>query len=696
MAHRYWRLLMTRSTSGINGWITLAGIQMRGFGGTGNLCGQGSASASHNDADAVYLFDDDMQTWWSNDEPFGASWVAYDFGAGQAVAVDALWILPALFDQAPQELRCQWSDDGGVWHDQGAWSDLSDWVDLEWRVFTLPERTPRGTDHLQMWQSRLESGSRQPLHDGIATGRRAFWSLLRRVGVQLVQPRADGVTRMARLGQGFGLLSRDPTRSARNGWWRLLGDGVPRIPPWPEITLDGQKVVLESASLSWSPDQVAWRARLVPARDGGGIEPGLEQTVTLGWAGRSFRMLLLDKGRHLTESGRMERAWILLGVAARHGEPFAPPRAWSWEHPVTARTAVEEALGEAVIWGLPDWLLPAFRLRADQETPLGIAARIASAVGGVIRSRADGVLELAPRHPHPLPDWERTTPTHELDAGEDLLELREMGISGTRINRVTVRAEADELQKPGIWLEVDPLAIPAGGPEPDQTVRVLAMASPGVTLDGLSASSGDWMPGETVTRDRTELLRFENRRRAVLSRPASRIESVVWMGADLGALTLEPDGRTVTATETGVAVARVRVTLADARCHPLKVPARVAGADDFSMLLVARGVETLQPGHALVMTRAGGPPWREREIVSPLLTDIRARRVRAEAELDAGETLREIRLSLVHRPEILPGELIEVRDGWRGGGYRAVVRGVTHEVDGSGARTRLEVVGRAG
>ncbi|MBF0262453.1 MAG: hypothetical protein HQL97_11555, partial [Magnetococcales bacterium] len=416
---------MTRSTAGLNGWITLAEIQMRAFGGTENLCGQGSASASHYDTDAAALFDDDMQTWWSKDGPDGESWVAYDFGPGQEVAIGALWILPVFFDQAPLEMRCQWSDDGLVWHDQGSWRDLSDWVDLEWRAFTLPERTPRGASHDQAWQSLLESGSRQPLHDTLATGRHAAWSLRWRVECPMIQPRADSVTRMARLGQGFGLLSRDPAWAARRGWWRLLGDGAPRISPWPVVTLDGQPIPLESATLSWSPEQVAWRARLVPAPEVACIEPKLEQTVTLGWDGISFRMLLLDKGVSLAQSGRLEREWILLGVAARHGEPFTHARDWSWERPVTARAAVEEALGEAVIWGLPDWLLPPFRLRAERETPLGIAARLAGAVGGEIRSRADGVLELAPRHPHPVPDWKRATPTHELDAADALLEIRE-------------------------------------------------------------------------------------------------------------------------------------------------------------------------------------------------------------------------------------------------------------------------------
>ncbi|MBF0417562.1 MAG: hypothetical protein HQL86_04865 [Magnetococcales bacterium] len=694
MAHRYWRLLVTQSTNGTRGWITLAEIQMRLSGGSESLCGQGTASASHNDADAALLFDSDDNTSWSNDAPGVASWIAYDFGAGQAVAVGSLWILPVFFDQAPRDMRCQWSDDAVVWHDQGVWSDLTEWVDWEWRTFTLPERTPCQDAHGQGWQSRLESGSIQPLQDTLALAMHGIWSLRQRHASRLVQPRADSETCSTCLGQGFGMLTHDPVQVALGSWWRLRASDTPHLASWPDVTLDGRTLPIESATLSWSPDQVAWRARLLLAQEALLPELSLEQRVTLGWDGVTFRMLVIDQGLTLAGSGGLEQELDLLGVAARHGEPFAASRAWSWERPVTARAAVEEALGEGVIWQLPDWLLPAFRLRLEQETPLGVARQIVQAVGGQLRSRADGVLEMVPRHPCPLPEWCHATPAHELDVDAELLESRETGIRGTRINRVTVRAEADELQKPGIWLEVDPLASTTDTQAPDQTVRILALVSPGVHLDTLTSSSGTWMPAEGVMRSRSELLRFENNNRVVLSRPAWRIESVIWMGEDLGLLTLEPDGRTVTAARAGSALAQVVVTLAVAGCHPLKSPASVAEGNRFSTLVVARGVVRESPGEAVVLTR-GHPPWRDREIASRLLTDTHARRARAVAELDDGELLRSVRLTVMHRPRILPGELIEVRDGRQGGGYRAEVHGVTHEIDASGARTRLEVGRRA-
>ncbi|MBF0272802.1 MAG: discoidin domain-containing protein [Magnetococcales bacterium] len=773
MAHRYWRVYITQSTSGSNMLISLYEVEMRVAGGSVDLCSGGTASASHADQDAIKLFDNNTSNYWNNGSPGVASWFRYDFGAGNPVSVGELWMLPRYSTQAPQAFQCQWSDDGTTWHEQGSWSNITSWNGGIWKSFTLPPpaqptvirqhphayglilmahrlschdlglfthgrgthgfgigiETEQGhpfvhllshahaqchgfvlegsltqphslnvaTHGIQTWMIQLESRLQHPRYDTLDAEHAACWSLRHRLDQGHIQPRADTTSAPpAQRIRLFDLLAHNPV-CARLTTCRDLLSSIPRLTPalpavaWNDITL-----ALVRGTLSWSPDRVAWVAHLVVADDAVFGAAQADQPLDLTWGETRFRLFVAHKGLIRTGPGHTERIITALGLPARHESPHALPLTRSWDQPVWARDAVEQALNAAVIWKLPSWRLPAGRLQVRESPPMEVARRVAQAVGGVVRSRPDGTVVLEPLYPRPVPEWEQDPPDHILTDATDLLESRHEGSFGTGINRITVREQTPELQSPGLWLEIDPAIDTRNRFAPDQTVRLVTLASPGVALREVTGSTGRWMPDEPIWRTRSETLHFSGSNRAVLPRPVTRIDQVEWLGNDLGELTLERDARTVTATRAGVALARLRVTLALTGCHPFKAPETLAGTESFPALFSARGEVVQSQGLERRMERGDGPPWHAGEVASPLLSAMVALQARGAAELDAGERLQKVGLTLLHRPEILPGAGIEAHDGWFGTAYRGVVMRVTHELSAAQAITRLEVVRRLG
>ncbi|MBF0189791.1 MAG: discoidin domain-containing protein [Magnetococcales bacterium] len=773
MAHRYWRVHITQSTSS-GMLISLYEVEMRAAGSGVDLCSGGTASASHADADAAKLFDNNPSNYWNNGSPGVDSWFKYDFGAGNPVAVGEVWFLPRYASQTPQAFQCQWSDDGSTWHTQGSWNDITSWSGGIWKSFTLPPpdqpvvtlqrlhpydlpliaRHLRAHDlglfahnqaeqrfglfletghahpfawtlsrvHAQFhgfvltqtlaqphdlsveshgtrrWIIRLESHLHQPRHDLLDAGRSSHWSLNHPLDRDHTQPSADTttITPAARQLRLCDLLEHDPACARVTAHWDLLPPATLPTPNFPAVSWNNRPLALIRATLSFSPEQSVWVARLVVADDAVFGATHADQPLDLTWGATLFRLFVVHKELIRTRPGHAERIITALGLPARHDTPHAPPFTRRWDAPVWARDAVEQTLNESVIWRLPAWRLPAGRLSVREVAPLEVARRIAQAAGGVVRSRPDGTLVLERRYPRPVPEWERDPPDHILTDAADLLESRDEGRFGTGVNRITLQEQTPELQSPGLWLEIDPDSEARTRFATEQTVRLVTLASPGVALQGVEGSACTRMPDEPIWRAREETVRFKGSNRAVLSRPATRIDAVEWLGNALGEVTLERDGRTVTASGAGVALARLQVTLALTGCHPFKAPGALAGADRFPALFSARGEVVRSQGLEHKMTRGDGPPWRDGVVESPLLSEAVALQARGEAELDAGERLQKVELTLLHRPEIRPGAGVEVHDGWFGRAYRGVVTGVSHELSPTRANTRLEVVKRPG
>lgn len=77
----------------------------------------------------------------------------------------------------------------------------------------------------------------------------------------------------------------------------------------------------------------------------------------------------------------------------------------TWETPLAASVIVEELIG-SVTWNLIDWIIPAYRLAAEQAAPLDVAQQIVQAVGGLIESQPDGSVICRHRWPVSIVDFD--------------------------------------------------------------------------------------------------------------------------------------------------------------------------------------------------------------------------------------------------------------------------------------------------
>ena len=90
-----------------------------------------------------------------------------------------------------------------------------------------------------------------------------------------------------------------------------------------------------------------------------------------------------------------------------------------------------------------------------------------------------------------------------------------------------------------------------------------------------------------------------------------------------------------------------------------------------------------------VKRHPGGVPAPD--IVEPLLASLPPALARGRKELDDGEGLQSVRLTLVYRPDLNLGDLVEVMDRYQGRSYRGKVTAVEHKFDGVAVTTDLEI-----
>ncbi|MDK9690530.1 hypothetical protein [Azospira sp.] len=122
---------------------------------------------------------------------------------------------------------------------------------------------------------------------------------------------------------------------------------------------------------------------------------------------------------------------------------------------------------------------------------------------------------------------------------------------------------------------------------PGDTAWFLVHRSEGIELK-LDSSAGSIVGGNEVTLVKTEDISFENSAAGSLPVPAKAITSVLWIGRSLGGIKLGGDGLSLTADESGVAIARITYTCR-AVSYGLVAPDRVAGLVDFDVLVLITG-----------------------------------------------------------------------------------------------------------
>ncbi|MBF0137459.1 MAG: hypothetical protein HQL65_14575 [Magnetococcales bacterium] len=415
--------------------------------------------------------------------------------------------------------------------------------------------------------------------------------------------------------------------------------------------------------------------------------------ITLELGSEVFNLVVDNKTLERNGVGMPRFSISVISPTAHLTSPRAAPLERTWNDPVQARAATEDATGETILWDLVDWLIPGGRLAVHNATPADVVRTIAEAAGGVVETLPEGQLRVRHRFPVAVPDWNTATPDHILTDAADNLSCSESHTLRRRVNRVLVRGYLPQSGYLAAELDNRPNGLNEGRNSffVGETAHLLVHTGPEVTSVELAASTGLLLPGPEQTLRLTQDLVFDGTSTGALDQPAVSIDSVIWLGNDLGTLTLEADRRSLSAERSGVATARIGYT-AVARSWGLTTPETVAGLDAFPVQVRAVAQNGATPLDGEIICQRGAGDHHGEDISDPLLADTLAKLSRGRAEIDSGEILQEVSLTCLHRPGFLPGHLVEVHDAMMGQSWRGKITSVSHTADGPKLTTSLDIL----
>ena len=448
-----------------------------------------------------------------------------------------------------------------------------------------------------------------------------------------------------------------------------------------------------SANIAMAEGDYAWTGNLELEDPASYQRIRVDDPFTLELGGESFAMMVDNKT--LTRDGisRPQLVVSMISPTARFAFPRAEPMEQTWESAIQARDAAEEAVGEAIDWNFVDWLIPGGRLAVYDAAPIEVVRTIAEAAGGVVETTPSGLLRVRHRFPVAVPDWRRVAVDHVLTDAADNLSSRESHRAQSRVNRVVVRGYLPSSGNLSAEVDgrIDGLNAGRTAFNSGETAHLLVHAGPEVSEIDVASSAGSLSANADQSYQVTQNVSFDGTNSASLNHPAISIDSVIWLGADLGNLSLETDGMTVTSESSGVAIARVTCTV-QAKSWGLSAPSEVADLDSFPVQVNVTGTAGDTVGDGEIICQRGNGEFAGDDISDPLLSTTEAMRSRGRAEIDAGEDLQEIALTCVHRPGIMPGQIVEVHDALMGRSWRGKITGVSHEAFGPRITTSLEVL----
>ncbi|MBF0143044.1 MAG: hypothetical protein HQL59_06250 [Magnetococcales bacterium] len=449
-----------------------------------------------------------------------------------------------------------------------------------------------------------------------------------------------------------------------------------------------------SATLSQAEMDFAWSGNLEVIDPASFQRIRIDDPIELELGGEVYR-LMVDNKTLERDGVAMPRLTVsVVSPTARFVLPRATPLDRVWEAPVWAKDAAEEAVSEAVEWDLVNWLITGGRLAVHNASPLDVVKTIAEAAGGLVETLPDGRLRVRHRFPVAVPGWASTAVDRVLTDASDNLSCRESHILRTRVNKVLVRGY---LPTGAGFVSVEIDARPDGPNQgrttfySGETAHLLVHAGDDIALADPIVSAGVILPGGWQVVEVKQDLVFAGMAVATLDKPALALDSVIWLGNDLGALTLEADKRTVSVPEAGVAIARVTYR-SMARSWGLSAPSLLAGLDEFPVQVRFSGSTGEAMGSGEIFCQRGDGAFRGADISDPLLTTNEAKRSRGRAEIDAGEALQEVSLTCLHRPGFMPGQLVEVHDALMGRSWRGKITSVGHIAQGPRLITSLELL----
>ncbi|MBF0213058.1 MAG: discoidin domain-containing protein [Magnetococcales bacterium] len=739
--YRYWRLYITKTTSGSSMLVSPYEMEMRATVDGSDQCNGGTASASHADADAYKLFDNNLSNYWNNGSPGGSNtWIKYDFGT--EISVGEIAILPRYQSQMPEDFTIQASNDALSWIDVQEWSGVTDWQGGIWKNFTVATPIITAISDLEMpwsimtypqfdlvmpytigefvnadlvmpytiWHGAVVD-LEMPYSNGLVyadlsmsygidigmslsftqhyTAARSLvmpYGFMITTSTSLVMPYGRSSGSCASLVMPYCILTHNNACASLVMPYRIIESDAPLIitPIDPHILHGGERIDVVSVEIGLAEGDYSWGGTANLADQAGFRSLRVDDPVTLVIGDTAFSVVVDSRS---ISNGAMSISMV--SSTATLATPRASPVDLVISGTITASEAAKQAVGGAIEWNLVDWPIPSGRIGFHDTTPLEIARSIADAAGGVVESMPDGSLRARHRFPVRVPDWNVADPDH-VWTEDVILSIHESYRHLTRIDRVVVR---DWQPTSSGRLSIEPdtrqRGLNHGAPSyrPGSHVHLLVHASPDVRDITLRASAGELWPGNPQTWLETFDLVFSDSSGVALPKQVYSLEAWVWLGTDLGSLVLSSDGSMVTADLSGLSVARVVVVMR-AQSWKLIVPDTLSGEAKFPVALIATAVDGDAVSAGEITAIRGDGLHQGADILEPLASHVDARRERGRAEIDSGEPLQNVVLTGILDVSILPGDLLEVREEttWRG-----KVKSVRHTI-GDTAITTIDMV----
>ncbi len=453
------------------------------------------------------------------------------------------------------------------------------------------------------------------------------------------------------------------------------------------------EIKIAQFTLSQNSSSHSWKAQIALADKAEWQRFELRDPFVIQLGNVTYNLVVDNKQLQRLSSVNNVPVITALSPLSLHGSSRASRITKSWNTAVTAQVAVEEVLEQSIDWKIVNWTIEAGKLAFTDAYPLDIARTIINAAGGILRSNPDGTVKAEKAFPVSVKDWQTASIDHTLTDLNDNVNIIELNQHKELVNKVTISSDSSDSSQLQMQIDPRPEGLNNGkfSFAPGDTVGVLAFASEGVTIGQPESSSGTVTTEADQTFQQTQDLSFSDTDSATLSYPANSIESILWIGNDLGAIALDTDRRTALITTPGTGVCRVTYSVT-AKAYKVTTEQSVSGLTEYPVQLHLEGETGTASSQRSIIGQRGDGDKQGVDISDPILTDIQALLARATTELDKGEPLQPVALECVHREGLEQGQIALIVDSQQAPNWRGMINGINHQYDGIKTLTKLDIL----
>lgn len=238
-----------------------------------------------------------------------------------------------------------------------------------------------------------------------------------------------------------------------------------------------------------------------------------------------------------------------LSPLCMYDQPRSVMLTQTWEEYRTASSIVEELLGE-VTWGIVDWVVPWYRVSANNSSPLSVARQLVEAAGGVIESQPNGIINVRHLYPTPVNEYQ-IVPAHHLLGSHHIYSMNEGSGNNVLVDRVRIR-DLDGSEQDQFEFELD---------EGSSYTGVLkAYLSPWRENINIYTTRGPVVVlGARIdkTEELEEIIEFTEGRGSS-KRPIMNLISASWLSDDLGGFVYNDYDTQITAANGGYSLLSIK------------------------------------------------------------------------------------------------------------------------------------------